>query len=113
MTLKEAEIEQKLIDKLQDLKYAYRPDIRDKAALEQNFRAKFEALNHVQLTDAEFARLRDDIIGADVFQAAKTAARIRLLSARGRHPAALHAGQPQGLVQERLRGRPPAAHQHR
>lgn len=71
MTLKESEIEQRLIKKLEELKYTYRPDIRDKAALEQNFRAKFEALNHVRLTDAEFARLRDEIISADVFQAAK------------------------------------------
>ena len=72
MTLKEQEIEQRLIDTLQALKYTYRPDIRDKAALERNFRAKFEALNHVQITDAEFARLRDEIISADVFQTAKT-----------------------------------------
>ena len=72
MSLKESEIEQKLIEKLQDLKYTYRPDIRDKATLEQNFRKKFEILNHVILTDAEFARLRDEIISADVFQAAKT-----------------------------------------
>lgn len=72
MTQKERDIEQKLIAKLEDLKYIYRPDIRDKAALEQNFRVKFEALNRVRLTDAEFARLRDEIINADVFQAAKT-----------------------------------------
>lgn len=72
MSLKESGLEQKFIDKLEDLKYIYRPDIRDKAALEQNFRQKFEALNHVRLTDAEFARLRDEIINADVFQAAKT-----------------------------------------
>ena len=71
MALKESGIEQKLINKLEELKYTYRPDIRDKAALEQNFRDKFEALNHVRLTDAEFARLRDEIINADVFQAAK------------------------------------------
>ncbi len=38
MTTKENEIEQKLIDKLRDLKYPYRPDIRDKAALELRFR---------------------------------------------------------------------------
>jgi len=67
----ESTIEDELLKKLQDLKYCYRPDIRDKATLEQNFRAKFEALNHVRLTDAEFARLRDGIIHADVFQAAK------------------------------------------
>lgn len=70
--VKECDIEDELLNKLQDLKYNYRPDIRDKASLEQNFRTKFEALNHVRLTDAEFARLRDEIINADVFQAAKT-----------------------------------------
>jgi len=71
MTTKENEIEQKLIKKLQDLKYTYRDDIRDKSALEHNFRQKFEALNRVHLTDAEFARLRDEIITADVFIAAQ------------------------------------------
>ena len=69
---KEQQIEEALIKKLQDLKYIYRPDIRDKAALEQNFRQKFEALNRVNLTDAEFARLRDEIVTADVFTAAKS-----------------------------------------
>jgi type I restriction enzyme R subunit len=72
MSLKEKEIEQKLIKKLQELKYTYRDDIRDKAALEQNFRSKFEALNRVHLTDAEFARLRDEITTTDVFTAAQT-----------------------------------------
>lgn len=69
---KERDLEDELLQKLQDLKYTYRPDIRDKDTLEQNFREKFQALNHVRLTDAEFARLRDEIINADVFQAAKT-----------------------------------------
>ncbi len=72
MTWKEIQIEQKLLEKLEELKYTYRPDIRDKAALEQNFREKFEALNRVRLSDAEFARLRDGIVSADVFQAAKS-----------------------------------------
>lgn len=72
MSSKESEIERQLIKKLNELKYVYRSDIRDKAALEQNFREKFEALNYVRLTDAEFARLRDEIINADVFQAAKS-----------------------------------------
>ena len=69
---KENDIEQNLLAKLQDLKYTYRPDIRDREALEQNFREKFQVLNKVTLTDAEFARLRDEIINADVFRAAKT-----------------------------------------
>lgn len=71
MTTKETQIEQSLITRLADLKYTYRPDIRDKSSLEQNFRQKFEALNRVHLTDAEFARLRDEIITADVFTAAQ------------------------------------------
>lgn len=68
---KEQQIEDSLISKLEDLKYTYRPDIRDKVTLEQNFRKKFEALNRVHLTDSEFARLRDEIVNADVFTAAK------------------------------------------
>lgn len=72
MTLTEHKIEQGLIEKLVDLKYTYRPDIRDRETLEQNFRQKFEALNMVNLTDAEFARLRDGIVTSDVFAAAKT-----------------------------------------
>ncbi|MFV0477842.1 MAG: type I restriction endonuclease [Parahaliea sp.] len=72
MSLKESQIEQALISRLEDLKYTYRPDIRDKATLEQNFRDKFEALNRVRLSDAEFARLRDEIVCADVFAAART-----------------------------------------
>jgi len=68
---KEQQIEEALIAKLGDLKYTYRENIRDKAALEQNFREKFEALNRVHLTDAEFARLRDEIINADVFTASQ------------------------------------------
>ena len=71
-SMTEQQIEQELIKKLEELKYSFRPDIRDRAALENNFRKKFEALNRVHLTDAEFARLRDEIINADVFQAAKT-----------------------------------------
>jgi type I restriction enzyme R subunit len=68
---KETQIEESLIAKLTDLKYSYRPDIRDRASLENNFRAKFQSLNRVNLTDAEFYRLRDEIINADVFVASK------------------------------------------
>jgi type I restriction enzyme R subunit len=72
MHSKENNIEQKLIDKLVELKYRYRDDLSNWAAREANFRQKFEALNHCQLTDAEFAHLRDSLISADVFQVAKT-----------------------------------------
>jgi type I restriction enzyme R subunit len=68
---KEAQIEQTLIETLKDLKYTYREDIRDRLSLEQNFRQKFEALNRVNLTDSEFARLRDEIINPDIFASSK------------------------------------------
>ena len=71
MTTTENQIERDLISKLEDLKYTYRPDIRDRAALEHNFRKHFEALNSVHLTDSEFARLLDSIVTPDVFAAAK------------------------------------------
>ena len=44
MTTSETLIERDLISKLEDLKYTYCPDIRDRAALENNFREKFEDL---------------------------------------------------------------------
>lgn len=68
----EKHIEAAFIEKLQDLKYTYRDDIRDKATLEANFKEHFERLNRVRLSDSEYARLRDSIITSDVFTAAKT-----------------------------------------
>ena len=70
--IREGHIEIGFIGKLQNLKYEYRPDIRDRAALEANFREKFEALNRVKLTDGEFTRLLGDIITPDVYDASKT-----------------------------------------
>jgi type I restriction enzyme R subunit len=71
-SLREEHIENDFIRKLVNLKYEYRPDITDRAALEKNFRVKFEALNRVNLTDGEFARLLDELVTPDVFTAAKT-----------------------------------------
>ena len=51
MTTPERQLEEQFIEKLRSLKYEYRPDIRDRAALEKNFREKFESLNRVQLTE--------------------------------------------------------------
>jgi type I restriction enzyme R subunit len=68
---KEHHIEESLIGKLTELKYTYRPDIRDRDALELNFRKKFDALNRVHLTNTEFNRLRDEIVNSDVFTASK------------------------------------------
>ncbi len=72
MRVKEATIERELIEKLAELKYTVREDIRDRATLEANFRQKFEALNHVHLSDAEFQRLLEEIVTPDVFKAAHT-----------------------------------------
>lgn len=72
MTTSENQIEQELISTLRDLKYTYRPDIRDRQALEANFRKKFNELNRVTLTNNEFQRVLDSVVSADVFKAAQT-----------------------------------------
>lgn len=69
--IKEAQIEESFISKLSDLKYGYRPDIRDRETLEKNFREKFQFLNRVNLTDSEFKRLKEEIINPDVFLSSK------------------------------------------
>ncbi|MBX3421538.1 MAG: type I restriction endonuclease subunit R [Pirellulaceae bacterium] len=69
--VREHDIESDFQKRLESLKYTVRPDIRDRATLEQNFRQKFEALNRVHLSDAEFARLLDEIVTPDVFAASK------------------------------------------
>lgn len=71
MTSGERQLEEDLLDKLRSLKYEHRPDICDRATLERNFREKFQALNRVRLTDAEFQRLLDEVITPDVFAAAR------------------------------------------
>ena len=68
----ERDLEETLVTKLRDLKYEYRPDIRDRATLEANFREKFEALNRITLTDGEFQRLLDEIVTPDVYEAARS-----------------------------------------
>jgi type I restriction enzyme R subunit len=72
LVVREERVERDFIGKLQGLKYEYRPDIRDRAALERNFREKFDALNRVTLTDGEFKRLLDDLVTPDVFTASRT-----------------------------------------
>ncbi len=72
MITPERDLEESLVKKLRDLKYEYRPDIRDRATLEANFRKKFEALNRVTLTDGEFQRLLDEIVTPDVYEAARS-----------------------------------------
>ncbi len=71
MSTTESQLEQQFIQKLQSLKYEYRPDIHDRAALEANFRRHFESLNRVRLTDTEFQRLLGEIVNADVFTSSR------------------------------------------
>ncbi len=68
----EQQLEERFIQKLLSLKYEYRPDIRNRAALEDNFREKFQELNRVKLTDDEFQRLLDEVVTPDVFASART-----------------------------------------
>ncbi len=71
MTPLESQIEHDLIEKLRELKYSYRSDIRDRAGLETNFFQNFEELNRVRLTPNEKTRLLDDIISPDVYSSAR------------------------------------------
>ncbi len=71
-SVREESIEYGFIGTLQGLKYEYRADIHDRAALEQNFREKFQQHNRVTLTETEFSRLLEEIVTPDVFTAAKT-----------------------------------------
>ena len=68
MTTVEATIESDFIAKLRELKYTYRDDIRDRDALQSNFRQKFDSLNRCTLTDTEFARLLGELVSDDVFK---------------------------------------------
>lgn len=70
MSLHEQHLEEALINRLVELKYEHRPDIHDRSSLEANFREKFDSLNRVKLTDSEFSRLLDEIVVADVYDAA-------------------------------------------
>ncbi|QQG65672.1 type I restriction endonuclease subunit R [Desulfobulbus oligotrophicus] len=70
-TVREVDLETAFIELLSNLKYTIRSDIRDRAALEENFREKFEALNRVSLTDGEFDRLLGGIVTSDVFTASR------------------------------------------
>lgn len=69
--IREKQIEENFIKRLCDLKYSYRPDICNRDTLGQNFRVKFEQLNRVHLTDAEFDRLLDEITDSDVYASSK------------------------------------------
>lgn len=67
----EKQIELDFIEKLKDLKYIYRKDIKDRFSLETNFRQHFERLNMVKLSDSEFNRLKESIINSNIYESAK------------------------------------------
>ena len=68
----EKNIENRFIEKLcAEQKYIYRDDIHDRESLERNFREKFQSLNKVHLTDAEFGRLMEELTNSDVFVSSK------------------------------------------
>lgn len=71
MIQSEAQLEQQFLEKLQEMKYTYRSDIRDLDALERNFRQKFERLNFVTLSDEEFRKLLQENVTSDVFTVSK------------------------------------------
>ncbi|MDH2543995.1 type I restriction endonuclease subunit R [Acinetobacter baumannii] len=66
MSSSENNLENALIAKLEELKYK-KNNIHDIDSLNANFRNKFNELNQVQLTDAEFERLLQENISSDVF----------------------------------------------
>jgi len=67
----EHDIEMDFIRKLESQQYIYRDDLSTDKDRENNFRAKFNALNKVELTDKEFTRLLEQLISSDVFRTAK------------------------------------------
>lgn len=71
MIQSEAQFEQQFLDKLKEMGYSYRSDIRDLDSLEKNFREKFERLNFVSLSDDEFRKLLQENVTSDVFAVSK------------------------------------------
>jgi len=70
MASPELQSEEGLIKYLRNLKYEHGPDVRDRAALEQNFHERLQTLNRVRLMDGELQRLLDEITTPGVFTVA-------------------------------------------
>lgn len=60
--MREAQIEELFIKKLEELKYSYAEIFATETSLEQNFREKFESLYQSRLSENEFERLKAEII---------------------------------------------------
>lgn len=100
--VKERDIEEDFIQKLVSLKYTHRPGIRDRAALEANFREKFNKLNEITLSDSEFNRLLDQITTPDVYKAAETLRSMNHFDRDDGTPPEFHPREHQRLVQKRF-----------
>lgn len=67
----EEQLENDFIQELVNQGYTYRDDIKDRHSLERNFRKHFEKRNYCNLSDNEFARLKEQLIISDIFEASK------------------------------------------
>jgi hypothetical protein len=70
LVVREGELNVAFIETFRSLKNLVNDTIRDRAVLENNFRANFDELNRVKVTDAEFSRLLEEIITPVSFSAA-------------------------------------------
>ncbi len=111
----ERDLEESPVARLQGLEYEYRPNIRGRATLEAKCRERFDAPNRVKPTDGEFRRLLAGIVKSDMYEAAHSLRNWETFIRDDWHATQLHlhSRQHQGLVQEQLRSRQPAPHQHR
>lgn len=66
----EAELEKELIAALQGLKYEFIA-INNEDELYRNFRKQIDTINHIKLSDREFDRLLNSILGKSRFESAK------------------------------------------
>jgi type I restriction enzyme R subunit len=66
----EAELEKELIAGLQGLKYEF-ITINNEDELYQNFRKQIDTINHIKLSDREFDRLLNSMLGKSRFESAK------------------------------------------
>lgn len=66
----EAELEKELIAALQGLKYEFLA-INNEDELYQNFRKQIDTINHIKLSDREFDRLLNSMLGKSRFESAK------------------------------------------
>ncbi|MGL5722505.1 MAG: type I restriction endonuclease subunit R, EcoR124 family, partial [Brevinema sp.] len=67
MLLEEQKLELAFIDKLVEMGYEYRKDIKTIDMLHQNFKEKIEYWNKIELSNREFEQILRDLLGKSVF----------------------------------------------